>query len=214
MEIIELLLSPIVWTMTQVLKFYQQLVSSTGFSIVLMSFTFSLLLIPLQRWGNRIEKKLSGKIQQIDAEIKPLKLELKGEALFLETEKIYSKHNYHPIHSIGMGASFLVMLPVLLSAIILFTGNGILSGQSYLIISDLSKPDGLLGPVNLLPVLMFAVTVVDAKLRFKGDKKSQYRFYFISIILLVIVYNLAAGLVLYWTSSNIMSLILSRFAAR
>ena len=113
-----------------------------------------------------------------------------------------------------MGASFLVMLPVLLSAIVLFTGEGILSGESFLFIDDLSQTDSLLGPVNLVPLLMFAVTLVDAKLRFKGDKKSRYRFYLISIILLVIVYNLAAGLVLYWTGSNIMSLVLSRLRSR
>ncbi len=36
----------------------------------------------------------------------------------------------------------------------------------------------------------------------------------ISVVLLVIVYNLASGLVLYWTGSNVMSLILSRVKAR
>jgi membrane protein insertase Oxa1/YidC/SpoIIIJ len=71
-------------------------------------------------------------------------------------------------------------------------------------------PDHLLGPVNVLPLLMSAITVVDAKLRFKEDKSSQYRFFFIAFILLTLVYNLPAGLVLYWTGSNLVSLVFSR----
>jgi len=172
------------------------------------------MLFPFQRWGSRVEKRISGKIHQIDAEVRPFKKELKGEALFLETERIYKKYSYHPIYSIGLGASILVMLPVLLSAIVLFSGDGILSGERFWVISDLSKPDGLLGPVNLLPLLMFAVTSVDAKLRFKDDKRSRYRFYGISLVLLIIVYDLPAGLVLYWIASNIASLLLNRLTLR
>jgi YidC/Oxa1 family membrane protein insertase len=97
---------------------------------------------------------------------------------------------------------------------LLFSGDGVLSGESFLFIQDLSKPDHLLGPVNILPLLMSAVTFADAKLRFKDDKPSQYRFFLIAIVLLVIVYNLAAGLVLYWTGANVMSLVISRIEAR
>ena len=109
-----------------------------------------------------------------------------------------------------MGAGFIVMLPVLVSAILLFTGGGVLAGQGFLFIHDLSKPDGVIGPLNVLPIIMFAVTLVDAKLRFKNDQKSQVRFLFISVVLLAIVYNLAAGLVLYWTGSNLMSLVINQ----
>jgi membrane protein insertase Oxa1/YidC/SpoIIIJ len=109
-----------------------------------------------------------------------------------------------------VGASFFVMLPVLVSAILLFTGGEILTDKNFLFIDDLSKPDALWGLINVLPLLMFAITLIDAKLRFKNDRKSQHRFFFISVVLLVIVYNLAAGLVLYWIGSNIMSLMTSR----
>ena len=44
-----------------------------------------------------------------------------------------------------MGASFLAMLPVLLSAILLFNGSEIIDGKSFLIINDLSEPDGFYG---------------------------------------------------------------------
>jgi len=210
MYLLETILSPIVWLMELILDFYIHLSSSTGFSILLLSFTFALLLLPLQRMAQRTEQRISEKMKIVDAEVQDLKGELKGEQLFLATEQIYQRHGYHPIHSVGLGASFFVMLPVLVSAILLFTGSESTAGKSFLVIADLSKPDSLLGPVNVLPLLMSAITIIDAKLRFKDDRKSQYRFFFIATVLLVIVYNLASGLVLYWTGSNIMSLFMSR----
>ena len=214
MLVLETILSPIIWLMKLILDFYILLFSSTGVSILLLSFTFALLLLPFQRMANSKEQRISAKIKSVDAEVQALKGELKGEKLFLATEKIYERNGYHPIHSVGLGLSFFVMLPVLISAIVLFTGNGILAGKSFLIIDDLSMPDGLLGPVNVLPLIMSAITIIDAKLRFKNDKKSQYRFFIISLLLLIIVYNLASGLVLYWTGSNIMSLIASRVRSK
>ena len=210
MYFLETVLSPIVWLMELILDFYAHLFSSTGVSILLVSFTFALLLLPFQRIAQRTEQRIGDKMKAVEAEVQVLKGELKGEKLFLATEQIYERNGYHPIQSVGLGASFFVMLPVLVSAILLFTGGEILADKSFLFIADLSKPDALLGPINVLPLLMSAITIVDAKLRFKDDRKSQYRFFFIAVLLLVIVYNLASGLVLYWTGSNIISLVMSR----
>jgi len=207
---LEVVLTPIVWVIDLVLGIYVYLFSSIGIAILFTSFTFALLLLPVQKIANRSEKRIGEKIKKVDAEVKTLGREIKGEKLFLATEKIYQRNGYHPIQSIGMGASFFVMLPVLISAILLFTSSEILVDRSFLLINDLSRADGLLGAVNVLPLVMFLITLLDAKLRFKDDKKSQYRFFFISLVLLVIVYDLPSGLVLYWIGSNIMSLILNR----
>ena len=214
MVIVETALSPIIWLMELILGFYVHLFSSTGVSILLLSITFALLLLPLQRAGRNIEQRIGIKMKAVEAEVQPLEGELKGEELFLATEQIYQKHAYHPIQSVAMGASFFVMLPVLISAIVIFTGSDLLTDRDFLLISDLSKPDGLLGPVNVLPLVMSAITIVDAKLRFKNDRKNQYRFFFIALVLLILVYNLASGLVLYWTGSNIMSLIINRVQSK
>lgn len=210
LQVLETILSPIVWLMQWILEFYSSLLSSTGISILLLSFTFALLLLPLRKLAARLEDRINNKMATAGEEVKLIKGTLKGEALFLATEKIYNKHGYHPIQSILLGSSFFVMLPVLVSAILLFSGDGILAGKSFLFIDDLSKPDGLLGPINLLPFVMSGITVLDAKLQYKDDKKAQYRFFFIALVLFALVYSLASGLVLYWTGSNIMSLALSK----
>ena len=104
------------------------------------------------------------------------------------------------------------MLPVLISAILLFTENSLLDGKGFVFIDNLARPDGLFGPINILPFIMSAITLVDAKLRYKEDRKSQLRFLFIAVVLLVLVYSMPAGLVLYWTGSNIFSLISNNYS--
>ena len=49
LSILEIILSPVVWLMKLVLEFYISLVSSTGLSILLLSFTFAVILLPLRR---------------------------------------------------------------------------------------------------------------------------------------------------------------------
>lgn len=210
-ELLELALSPIVWLMLTILELYISVIGSIGVSILLLSFTFSLLALPFRRMAERFEQRINAKIDTVDAEVRKLKLNMRGEQLFIATEEVYKKHSFHPIQSIGRGVSFFIMLPILISAIYLLSKDGVLQGESFLFIQDLSKPDQLFHSVRTLPLIMAAITIVDARIRFKDDKKAQYRFYGIAAVLLVLVYNLPSGLVLYWIGSNVLSLILVRF---
>lgn len=208
LNILESILFPIILPMEALLKLYVAALSSLGVSILLLSATFSFALIPAVRWGRSVENRLSQKIQKVNAEVAKLKAEYKGEKLFLATEEVYGRYSYHPIQSIGMSASFLVSLPVLISAVCLFTADGVLDGQSFLFIRDLSEPDRLLVSINALPLLMFVITLADASIRFRDDQQSRNRFLIISVVLLLLVYNLPSGLILYWVGNNLIALLL------
>lgn len=207
MHVLESILSPVILLMEALLELYIGFLNSAGVSILLLSVTFSTALIPIVKIGRSLENRLSEKIQRVNAEVAELKRVLKGERLFLATEEVYSRYDYHPIHSIGLSASFLVSLPVLISAVYLFTAEEVLVGQGFLFIHDLSSPDQLLGPVNLLPLLMFAITFADARIRFSTDLQSRRRFMFISVVLLLLVYRLPSGLILYWIGNNLVTLL-------
>jgi len=203
------ILTPVIWVMKFVLEFYMGFVQSPGLAVILLALTFTLISWPLQRIGKRYEDTIREKISKIDSELEPYKAKLKGEDLFNETEKIYQKHNYHPIKSIGLSMSFVIVLPILISAVILLSTYSMLEGQNFLFISDLSKPDGLLGSINILPFLMTGITVFDAFNRFRNDKKSRNRFLVIATVLFVLVYALPSALVIYWTTNVLVSLGLS-----
>lgn len=213
LNILELILSPIIWLLGIVLDFYISVIGSVGVSILFLSFTFTLLLVPLRKRAQEIETRISDRIAAVNMEVLELKKEMKGEKLFLATEKIYGKHGYHPIQSILQGAGFFVMLPILVSAIFLLSDSTLLKGESFLFINDLSAPDGLLFSINLLPIVMSGITIIDARLRFHHDAGARYKFYAIALVLLVLVYGMPSGLVLYWTGSNILSFAQARFGS-
>ena len=81
MFILEAILSPILWLMELVLNFYIYLTSSIGISILLLSFSFALLLLPVQKLANRVELKISNKVNLIDKEVNLLRGKLKGERI-------------------------------------------------------------------------------------------------------------------------------------
>lgn len=199
----ELILSPVVWVMEGILSVYVAITSSVGFSIVLLSFTMMLLAKPLRKRAQALEVRITDKSKLVGDQVRALSKDLKGEKRFLETEKIYKAHGYHPIQSIGQGASFFVLLPILLSAIVLFSGSVIVAGEGFLIIDDLSEPDKLWRGINLLPILMTGITIADARFRFRSDRTTQYKFCAIAFLLFFLVYNMPSALVIYWTASNL-----------
>lgn len=211
-SIVSWLLSPIVGLMGLLLGLYTGLLGSAGVAILLLSATFTAALSPLQRKGVAFERRLAEKRKHIDAEIASAQRPgMTGEQRFEVTEAIYQKHGYHPIQAMMSGASFLVMLPVLISSVLLFTDHPSVAGQSFLFIQDLGAPDRLLpGGLNLLPFLMFGITTADALIRFKSDRRSQFRFLIISVVLLVLVYAMPAALVLYWIGNSIAALVISQ----
>lgn len=213
LNVLELILGPIIWLLGIVLDLYISVIGSVGASVLLLSFTFTLLVVPFRKRAQKIETRISNRMVAVNMEVVELKKEMKGEKLFLATEKIYGKHGYHPIQSIGQGAGFFVMLPILVSAIFLLSDSTLLEGESFLFINDLSAPDGLLFSVNLLPIVMTGITIIDARLRFDDDAGARYKFYGIAIVLLVLVYDMPSGLVLYWTGSNILSFVQARIGS-
>lgn len=205
MELLSTILWPIVAAMDGLLRIYIDALSSVGLSIICLSLTFSVLMIPVLKKTRVVEQRLAEKSKAAHADLAAERGDLKGEALFNLTEKIYKRHGYHPIHAIGASLSLIAMLPVLISSILLLTKAPELAGHSFGFIPDLSQPDHLIAGVNFLPILMFILTGVDAMVRYKGDKGAQGKFLFISVVLLALVYNMAAGLVLYWITSNLFS---------
>jgi membrane protein insertase Oxa1/YidC/SpoIIIJ len=202
---IELVLTPVIWTMTHFLELLRSLTGSAGTSIVLLAVLVALATYPLRAWAQRAETRVNERKKLIDHQISKVSPDLKGEGRFRAIESIYEAHGYHPIQSIGSGLTFLVMLPFLLSAIFVLADNTSLANVPYLFIPDLSRPDGLIGGINLMPFMMSGITVADARSRFATDRAAFWRFCFIALVLFVLVYSFSSALVLYWAVSNFVS---------
>lgn len=207
MDVLAVVLTPIIAAMGFILGAYAGMTGSPGLAVVLLSATMSLILFPIQRIALRAERAHAAKSALIQAEVREArKSGLKGEALFNATEAIYQRYRYHPIHALKGSASLFIQLPVLISAFYLLSGSQLLVGHSFLVIPDLAQQDRLLFGINLLPILVLVVTATDAVVRYRTDRSARNRFFVISALLFVLIYAMPAALVLYWLTSNVISL--------
>jgi YidC/Oxa1 family membrane protein insertase len=91
-----------------------------------------------------------------------------------------------------------------------------LRGAPFLWIADLSKPDtlfmipGINFPFNLLPLLMGATMLWQSHMTPPSpgmDPAQQKMMRYMPLIFLVFLYNYSAGMALYWTTNNLLSVL-------
>lgn len=207
LDALELILTPMIVPMDLVFGLFRSVIGSAGWSIVLLALVMTVLAHPVRAWAQAVETRVRLRMQTVDADIAATTVGMKGEKKFRAVERIYKAHGYHPIHSVALGTPLFIMLPILLSALFLFASNPDLAGVAFLFVSDLSLPDGLAWGLNLLPVIMTGITLVDSKIRFGNDRSALIRFLIIALVMFVLVYGFASAIVVFWTTSNLVSMI-------
>ena len=184
-------------------------VGNYGWAIILITILIRLLIWPVYAKSARSMKRM--------AKLGPLQKELKEkygddqQKLNEETMKLYRTYNINPL---GGCLPMFIQLPVFLAFYRMLWSAVELRHESFLWVDDLSMPDtmfmipGLDIPFNLLPILMGITSFIQIAITPKtGDKTQQMIFMLMPFIFLVICYNFAAALALYWTTSNAFSIL-------
>ena len=127
-----------------------------------------------------------------------------------ELMKLYGEYGVNPL---GGCLPMFIQMPVFLAFYGMLWRAVELRHENFLWIADLSMPDTLFMipslniPFNLLPLLMAGTTFIQMSMTPKsGDKTQQMVFKFMPLFFLVICYNFASALALYWTTQNIFSI--------
>lgn len=222
MQYIELMLFPIIYVMSVLLSFFHTVSGSYGIAIVLLSVVMSFAIVPIARYGKRIQDEEEELQEGMQPEIKAVKKEFKGEEQFLRIEAIYKRHNYHPIHSLKSMAGLLPQIPFLLAALFFLWDHPPLSGQSFLLVRDLGLPDAMIAfssgddtsRINLLPFLMSGISLMEVFMAKGSGAGTKLRLAIVSLVLLVLVYQLPSAVLVYWTSNNIISLLRAVISGR
>ena len=191
-------------------------VTSTGLSIIGLSFVVTLFCLPLyivaeswQEQERQIQKKLKPGIDRI-------KKAFSGDEQYMILNAFYRENHYHPIYALRSSFSLLIQIPFFIAAYSFLSHAESLKGCSFLFIKDLGSPDNFakIGffQINILPILMTLINCVSGIIYSKGHAKSEKIQIFVSAaIFLVILYTSPAGLVVYWTMNNILSLVKNVF---
>ncbi len=186
----------------------ESLVGNFGIAIILVTLIIRLLIWPVYAKSARSMKrmsKLTPKMQELREKYKD-----DPQKMNEETMKLYRTYNINPL---GGCLPMFIQLPVFLAFYRMLWSAVEVRHESFLWIDDLAMPDtlfdipGLGIPFNLLPILMGFTSFIQIAITPKtGDKTQQMIFMLMPIIFLVICYNFAAALALYWTTSNIFSI--------
>jgi len=181
----------------------------------------------LMRPLSNIADRLQDQVHAIDARLAPtlasIKKNYKGAEQSEKILAMYKDENVHPLYSLKSLMGVLLVIPVFIGAFNMLAENIYLSGESFLWIEDLSRADSFLqlpfsmpffgGYLNLLPFIMTGFSVIASKLHSHPDmdaaqqRKQTRNLVMMSLGFLILFYTFPAGMVLYWTTSNLISVI-------
>ncbi len=184
-------------------------VGGYGLAIILLTVAIRLLIWPVYAKSARTMKRMS-KLTPLMKEIREKHAD-NPEKMNRETMQLYQTYGVNPL---GGCLPMFIQLPVFLAFYRMLWSAVELRHESFLWVKDLAMPDTLLTipginiDLNPLPILMGVTSFIQIAITPKtGDKTQQMVFMLMPFIFLVICYNFAAALSLYWTTSNIFSIL-------
>ncbi|MBC7332413.1 MAG: membrane protein insertase YidC [Synergistetes bacterium] len=190
------------------LVYFYHLTGNAGLAIIILTVLVRLLLYPLMHK----QLKSMQQIQKLQPRIKRLQEKYKNdkEKLNQELMKLYKEEGVNPASGC---LPLLAQMPVLILLFRVLMSHKF-DNPSFLWIKDLSKPD------IVLLVLVVLETFLHQKLTATVETSPQAKMmnWIMPIFILVIAYNLPAGVLLYWLVSSLIGLghqlyIMKRFSS-
>lgn len=179
---------------------------SHGFRLIAFSVVLNLLLVPVYAQMERRSRAGRAVKQQVAHDVARMKRHFRGRERYFYVRAVYRQHHYHPLSDLLGSADLFVQILVFATVYRYLSGLQELAGQAFGPIADLSRPDSLLGGVNLLPLLMTAINAA-AVFSYVENPAKRLQALALAAVFLVLLYGSPAGLVLYWTANNLFSLV-------
>ena len=192
---------------------HYQLAFPYGLAIIFITIAIRLIIWPIMRSSTRSMKRM----QEVAPQMKALQAKYKDDPTKLQqkTWEFYKKNKVNPL---GGCLPMLIQIPVFVGFYGMLRSAIELRGAHFLWMADLSQPDTifslpLLGhnyPINLMPIIMGASQLWQASMMPVSpgmDPSQQKMMRFMPLIFVYICYNYASGLALYWTCSNLMTIL-------
>ena len=197
--------------------FFEELTNSAGISVIGLSFVVTLCCLPLYVIAESWQEKERVIEDEMRPGIKRIKKAFKGDEQFMILNTFYSQHHYHPIMALRSSFGLLIQIPFFIAAYSFLSHLSGLKGTSFLFIKDMGSPDSMFSigsfKVNVLPIAMTLINCVSGAIYSHGHKdiREKIQIYVSALIFLVLLYASPAGLVVYWTMNNLLSLVKNVF---
>ena len=198
------------------------LVGNEGIAILLLACVLKIMIFPL----NRIAEKWQDDVNSIQSDLQPQIDEIKsmfsGEEANHRIMQLYQDKNISPFYSVKSLFGFLIQIPIFIAVFDVLGESIYLLEKSFFFIDDLSKPDQWLSlPIiipffgssfNLLPLCMMIISLLSAFLYTDQNltrdllQNQKRKLYYMSILFFLLLFTFPSGMVLYWTTSNLLQL--------
>jgi YidC/Oxa1 family membrane protein insertase len=191
--------------------FHNTLSLGYGWAIVVITIIIKLLFWPLTRASTRSMKRMA----KLQPQMKALQEKYKDDPQKMN-QKLMEFMKEHKVNPMGGCLPMLIQIPVFFGFYTMIQSAIELRGASFLWNHDLSKPDtlfmipGINFPFNLLPLLMGVTMLWQARLTPPSpgmDPMQQKIMKYMPLMFLVFLYNFSAGLTLYWTVQNLLTIL-------
>ena len=206
----EFLARPLMW----LLNYLKGLSGSYGIAIILLTVIVRVVFWPVTQRANNSMRKM----QKIQPRLKELREKYKERPQEMNA-KMMELYREEKVNPVGGCLPILLQLPVFFALYSVLDSAVELRHVSFLWAADLTKPD-LVGPpllfgfgIHPLILIMTVLMVIQQKMTPSAmDPMQQKMMMAMPVIMLVMLYNLPSGLTLYWTVSQIFSILQMKYS--
>ncbi|WP_041608308.1 YidC/Oxa1 family membrane protein insertase [Halobacteroides halobius] len=189
--------------MQSLLIWFYGFTGSYGLAIISLTVAVRVVLFPLVAKQTRSMKKM----QELQPKMEELKEKYGDDKQEFQqkTMELYQKHQVNPASGC---LPLLVQMPILFGLFRGLRGWQELTGQSFLMVPDLSDP--YLPLVVLTGLTMLGQSLLTQKLS-GNDAANNKMLLFMPLLIVFIGYSLPSGVLLYWFTSNLIMTIQQYF---
>jgi YidC/Oxa1 family membrane protein insertase len=203
----------------RMLQYINMVVPNYGVCIVLLTLCVKLVLHPMSLKGQKSMQRM----QEIQPKIQALQKQLKGDPQKMQQAqmRLFKEEGVNPA---GGCLPLLMQMPIFIGLYGAIRGAFDFRQESFLWISDLSRPDMLFNvdfwphQLNVLPVLYAALMIAQSSLQ-PLPKDGQARqtammMRFMPLVFFFIIYYMPSAFVLYFAASSVIGFVEGRIIKR
>lgn len=208
----DMFIQPLIFIYDLIFTLLYRSLRNPGSSIIALSIAVNLLVSPIYRKADALQKDERAKKNAMAPWVNHIKRHFRGDEQYMILSTYYRQQNYSTFSFLKESIPVLLQLPFFVAAYSYISHLSILDGMTFGIIEDLSKPDAMLVlgsmAINVLPVMMTVINMMSGVV-YSKDASTGERIQVIvtALVFLILLYNSPSGLVIYWTTSNVLSFI-------
>ena len=199
------------------LDLFYRLVPNYGAAIILLTLFVKILYYPLTKKSYASTSKM----QELSPKIAEIKERFKDNSAKMNQEMaaLYKREKVNPL---GGCLPLLLQMPIFIAMYGVMSKHFALRGAPFMLwIRDLSEPDSILNfgsftlpllnwnDLRILPILFVVTQLLSSKLmqtpNTSSSKNMMLMQYLMPVFFFFILYNAPAGLLLYWTMTNVIT---------